>query len=316
MKRLLLLLLISTIAFATIEESDIYEYDYDEYDEYDDVSLEGFIGTGTKVLGKVADKMKRAILSPKGPVRRYAYPTYNRLKRQMDPIMRKLRRNWQRTYNKKINPTIRQAQKTFKSKFEKPIKKAVIPRVNEIKKKVVVPLEKKFANPVKNRINKFLKDHPKIKKIADPFIKELKKVDPKKTLFDIINDPQNGGKIIQKTLKPFIDKVKSKIPFKKIKAELKNLENFMEKNKIPVKELKKLFVDTPVKAFNKLSQKARNGIYWLKKKGYWEPILFVVENVGQYAAAGICSMYLTPLVCEPAMELAFSYFVNPYLESI
>jgi len=136
MKRLLLLLLISTIAFATIEESDIYEYDYDEYDEYDDVSLEGFIGTGTKVLGKVADKMKRAILSPKGPVRRYAYPTYNRLKRQMDSIMRKLRRNWQRTYNKKINPTIRQAQKTFKSKVEKPIKKAVIPRVNEIKKKL------------------------------------------------------------------------------------------------------------------------------------------------------------------------------------
>ena len=43
----------------------------------------------------------------------------------------------------------------------------------------------------------------------------------------------------------------------------------MEKNKIPVKEIKKLFINESHKVqqtIKHLSQKARNGIYWLKKK--------------------------------------------------
>jgi hypothetical protein len=67
---------------------------------------------------------------------------------------------------------------------------------------------------------------------------------------------------------------------------------------------------------NQLSQKARNGIYWLKKKGYWEPIKFVAEQAGQYAATTLCSMYLTPVVCEPAMDLVFTFVVDKYLDSL
>ena len=43
----------------------------------------------------------------------------------------------------------------------------------------------------------------------------------------------------------------------------------MEKNKIPVKEIKKLFINESHKVqqtIKHLSQKARNSIYWLKKK--------------------------------------------------
>ena len=67
---------------------------------------------------------------------------------------------------------------------------------------------------------------------------------------------------------------------------------------------------------NQLSQKARNGIYWLKKKGYWEPIKFVAEQAGQYAATAICSAYLTPVVCEPAMDIVFTFVVDKYLDSL
>ena len=112
-----------------------------------------------------------------------------------------------------------------------------------------------------------------------------------------------------------MDKVKASHPFEKIKAELKDLENFMKK-KISVQELKKLFVDKPVQFFNQLSQKARNGIYWLKKKGYWEPIKFVAETAGQYGATALCSLYLSPAICKPAMDLVFTFVVDRYLDSL
>lgn len=82
-------------------------------------------------------------------------------------------------------------------------------------------------------------------------IQEIKKAakDPTKTIEQIINDPKNAKKIVGKALKPIIEKVKEFQPFKLIKVHLKELEDFMEKHKIPIKEAKKFLKDKPLKAF-------------------------------------------------------------------
>ena len=294
MKRLLFLLLISTIAYAIIEVPD----------EYDDASLE-IPGSGiAKAFGKV--KLPKFKINP----------TFNRIKNE---VIHKYKSNWQRIFNRKINPVIKNVKQKIKTKIEKPIVRVITPKVKQIEKKVVIPLERRLFSPTIKRINAFLNKHPKLKKISDPFIKELKKIDPKKSIKEILADPQNAGKIIHKTLKPFIDKVKEKHPFKIIKGKIKEFENFLEKNKIPVKKITSLFKkvsDKGKQALNQLSQRGRNTIYWLKKKGYWEPIKFVAETAGQYGATALCSLYLSPAICKPAMDLVFTFVVDRYLDSL
>ena len=360
MKRLLLLLLISTIAYAIIEDPD----------EYDDVSLE-IPGNGVgkaigNILGKLAGKgagkgagkeagkkagkdtgkkagkeagkvklpsKKNSSNNKKLPSRKNPFSTIDRIKKVIEQKGKDAKKfieqkgkdakkfidqkgkDVKRIFDRNINPTIKKVKQNIKNKIERPI----INKAKQIEKKVVDPLEKKIAHPIFNRLNKFLNKHPKIKKISDPLIQELKKIDPKKSIKEILKDPQNAGKIIHKTFKPFIDKVKDIHPFKIIKDKYKEFENFFEKNNIPVKKLTSLFKDIPKKAhkaFNQLTQKGRNAIYWLKKKGYWEPIKFVVETGGQYAAESLCSIYLTPLVCGPVVEVAFTFGVNRYLDSL
>ncbi len=301
MKRLLLLLLISTIAYAIIEDPD----------EYDDVSLESKANILGKLAGKVAEKVKP-------PKIRFGR-TVNNLKNGINKVIDKNKQNAQKIFNKNIKPVISKGKKIIKNKIEKPIARAITPKVKEIEKKVIIPLEKRIAHPIMKRVNKFLDSHPKIKKFSDPFIKELKKIDPKKSIKEILKDPQNAGKIIQKTLKPFIDKVKAVHPFKIIKGKIKDFENFLEKNKVPVKQIKSLFGNVSKKAqnaFNQLNQTGRNTLYWLKKNGYWEPLKFVIETGGQYAAESLCSIYLTPVVCGPVMDLAFTFVVDKYLDSL
>ena len=280
MKKLLLFLIISTIAYGIVEESN----------EYDDISLEINLKPLTKAVPKVAKPARQAVTRVAKPVRQ---------------VVNKVAKPVQQVVNK--------ATKTIPSTV---VKKVIKPSINTINKYRVTI--KKMVDPTIKKINNFLKAHPKIKKITDPLINEIKKAakDPHKTIGEILKDPKNAQKIVEKALKPIIDKVKAFHPFERIKGELKKLENFMEKKNIPVKELKKLFVDTPAKALNKLSQKARNGIYWLKKNGYWEPIKLVAEVAGQYAATALCSAYLTPAVCEPAMDLLFTFVVDKYLDSL
>ena len=163
-------------------------------------------------------------------------------------------------------------------------------------------------------VNNYLKAHPKIKKIADPFIEEIKKhiKDPSKTIEHIIKDPKHAQKVIPKALKSLFDKVKSSHPFAQIKGKLRDLQNFMKKQKIPVDELQK-FLGKSVNDIKKIPQHVRNGIYWLKKKGYWEPLLTVGETVGQYGATALCSIKLPSSVCDPLVSAAFNLVINPAL---
>ena len=72
--------------------------------------------------------------------------------------------------------------------------------------------------------------------------------------------------MIKKAAKPVIEQVKKSNIGKKIIAPFKNFEDFLEKNHIPIKEAKKMFKDNALKAYNQLSKKVQNGIYWLTKK--------------------------------------------------
>lgn len=122
--------------------------------------------------------------------------------------------------------------------------------------------------------------------------------------------------MIKKAAKPVIEQVKKSNIGKKIIAPFKNFEDFLEKNHIPIKEAKKMFKDNALKAYNQLSKKVQNGIYWLKQKGYWEPLVVVGETLGEMAATSACSMAITPAICEPAVGFLFTFVINPYVDSI
>ena len=312
MKRLLLLLLISAIAYAIVEDSN----------EYDDVSLE----INYKPLTNILNKAKGPIIKAANPIVKPAQQAVNKVVKQVQQNANKVAKPVEQTANKVVKPVQQTGNNVVKSLQQnannavKPLASSVIknvvkPSINTVKK-IEAPI-KKMIDPAIKQVKKFLNDHPNIKKISDPFIKEIHKAikDPSKTIHHILKDPKNAQKIVGKALKTIIDNVNKLHPLEKIKNGLKSLENFMRKN-IPVKELKKFFVNTPKKVLNQLSTKARNGIYWLKKKGYWEPIKFAVKTAGQYGATALCSAYLSPVICKPAVDLAFTLVVNKYIDKL
>ena len=301
MKRLLLLLLISAIAYAIVEDSN----------EYDDVSLE----INYKPLTNILNKAKGPIIKAANPIVKPAQQAVNKVVKQVQQNANKVAKPVQQTGNNVVKSLQQNANNAVKPLASSVIKNVVKPSINTVKK-IEAPI-KKMIDPAIKQVKKFLNDHPNIKKISDPFIKEIHKAikDPSKTIHHILKDPKNAQKIVGKALKTIIDNVNKLHPLEKIKNGLKSLENFMRKN-IPVKELKKFFVNTPKKVLNQLSTKARNGIYWLKKKGYWEPIKFAVKTAGQYGATALCSAYLSPVICKPAVDLAFTLVVNKYIDKL
>ena len=301
MKRLLLLLLISAIAYAIVEDSN----------EYDDVSLE----INYKPLTNILNKAKGPIIKAANPIVKPAQPAVNKVVKQLQQNANKVAKPVQQTGNNVVKSLQQNANNAVKPLARSVIKNVVKPSINTVKK-IEAPI-KKMIDPAIKQVKKFLNDHPNIKKISDPFIKEIHKAikDPSKTIHHILKDPKNAQKIVGKALKTIIDNVNKLHPLEKIKNGLKSLENFMRKN-IPVKELKKFFVNTPKKILDQLSSKARNGIYWLKKKGYWEPIKFAVKTAGQYGATALCSAYLSPVICKPAVDLAFTLVVNKYIDKL
>lgn len=312
MKRLLLLFLISSIAYAIVEESN----------EYDDVSLEINLKPLKNIVNKAKDPVSKAVNPIVKPAQQAVTKATKTVQQAVTNVVKpaqqavtKVTKPVQQAVTNIVKPAQQIANKVVKPLESSVIKKVVKPSVNTVKK-IEKPI-KKMIDPAIKQVKKFLNAHPNIKKISDPFIQEIHKgiKDSSKTIHHILKDPKNAPKIIEKALKTIIDKVKAIHPLEKIKACLKNIEKFVGKN-VPTKELKQIFINTPKEVFNKLSQKAKNGIYWLKKKGYWEPIKFVIETAGQYGATALCSAYLTPAICEPAMDIAFTFVVNKYLDSI
>ena len=140
---------------------------------------------------------------------------------------------------------------------------------------------------------------------------------PFEDIGDIIKE--TGDKINDKYLdvknrltdevKSIIKKLDGKNPFEKIKGRMKELEKAMKKI-IPVKELQKDFVGKPLEIFKKQTRQIQNGIYWLKANGYWDPIMDVVKTVGKVAAISLCSAFLTPFICKPAITFVYEAYIK------
>ena len=47
----------------------------------------------------------------------------------------------------------------------------------------------------------------------------------------------------------------------------------------------------------------KNGINFLKQKGWWEPIKTILKTAGKAAATAACSAYLSPAVCAPVINI-------------
>ncbi len=111
-------------------------------------------------------------------------------------------------------------------------------------------------------------------------------------------------------LKQIKDKLKGKHPFEEIKGRIKELQKHMKNKKISLKEIQRFLKGKPLEMFKKLSQHVQNGIHWLKVNGYWEPLKGVVKTVGKVAATSLCSAYLSPMICGPAIGFLFDAYIN------
>ena len=144
-----------------------------------------------------------------------------------------------------------------------------------------------------------------IKKTSDRVKDKVKdKVD------QIKDDVKDQVDKIKDEIKSIIKKLDGKNPFQEIKGHIKELEKSMKEIRIPVKELQKFFEGKPLEIFKKLTRQVQNGIHWLKVNGYWDPIMDVVKKVGKVAAISLCSAFLTPFICKPAITFVYEAYIK------
>ena len=91
---------------------------------------------------------------------------------------------------------------------------------------------------------------------------------------------------------------------------------YLKKKELTKKEMQRHFSGKPLDLFQKLSKVVQNGVHWLKVNGFWEPLKAVVKNVGQVAATSLCSAFITPMVCGPAVGFAFDAFINKQIDKL
>ena len=113
-----------------------------------------------------------------------------------------------------------------------------------------------------------------------------------------------------------IDKLKGEHPFEKIFERIKEFQKHLKNKVLSNKEIQRHFQGKPLDLFQKLSKAVQNGIHWLKVNGFWEPLKAVVKNVGQVAATSLCSAFITPVVCGPAVGFAFDAFINKQIDKL
>ena len=117
-------------------------------------------------------------------------------------------------------------------------------------------------------------------------------------------------------VKHIIDKLKGEHPFEKIFERIKEFQKHLKKKELTKKEMQRHFSGKPLDLFQKLSKVVQNGVHWLKVNGFWEPLKAVVKNVGQVAATSLCSAFITPVVCGPAVGFAFDAFINKQIDKL
>ena len=200
----------------------------------------------------------------------------------------------------KVKDKVNEVKDEVKDKVDK-VKDKVKDKVNEIK------------DDVKDKVDK-IKD--KVKSQADTIKGDIKgqadkiKDDVKDQADKIKDDVKDQADKIKDEIKSIIKKLDGKNPFEEIKGHIKELEKAIKEIRVPVKELQKFFVDKPLEMFKQLNRKVQNGIHWLKVNGYWDPIMDVVKKVGKVAAISLCSVYLTPAICKPAITFVYEAYIK------
>jgi hypothetical protein len=117
-------------------------------------------------------------------------------------------------------------------------------------------------------------------------------------------------------VKHIIDKLKGVHPFDKIFDRVKELQKHMKKKPLTKKEIQRHFSGKALDIFQKLSKAVQNGIHWLKVNGFWEPLKEVVKTVGKVGATSLCSAYLSPVICGPAVGFVFDAFIDKQIDKL
>ena len=113
-----------------------------------------------------------------------------------------------------------------------------------------------------------------------------------------------------------IDKLKGQHPFEKIFERIKEFQKHLKSKVLSNKEIQRHFSGKALNLFQKLSKVVQNGIHWLKVNGFWDPLKEVVKKVGQVAATSLCSAFITPAICGPAVGFIFDAFINKEIDKL
>ena len=99
--------------------------------------------------------------------------------------------------------------------------------------------------------------------------------------------------------------MKNKHPFKEIKVHLDDLQRHMNKPKPPLEQIAEFIKGKALQAFQNLSHGIQNGIHWLQKNGFREPIKAAAKNFAQPALTKLCSSHLPSGLCERVIGFVF-----------
>ena len=99
--------------------------------------------------------------------------------------------------------------------------------------------------------------------------------------------------------------MKNKHPFKEIKVHLNDLQRHMNKPKPPLEQIAEFIKGKALQAFQNLSHGIQNGIHWLQKNGFWEPIKAAAKNFAQPALTKLCSSHLPSGLCDGVIGFVF-----------
>jgi len=96
---------------------------------------------------------------------------------------------------------------------------------------------------------------------------------------------------------------------KPVIPKMDRIKNINEAKKFPIKGINGLFNGKVGEIFRKLEDIVKKGIAWLKKNNLWKPIIERLKNLGQKYGIELCEKYLSPEVCEPAIDFALKHLI-------
>lgn len=143
------------------------------------------------------------------------------------------------------------------------------------------------------------------KDIVNKGKKIAKKIVKKGTDLNPVNNVKNTVQIVKdgvNKIKEGVNKIKRAI--NKVKESIHKIKEAYKKGKDLAKEIKD-FINKGKETYEAIKDIINEGIDYLKEKGVWDQFVEIVKKSGKTGATSYCSMYITPSVCEPLVEIVF-----------